>query len=367
MKPSRVLLTTDAVGGVWRYTIDLAAGLARQGIQVLIACLGPRPSAEKKVQLSRMRHVELREGEFALEWMPDSWRDVDAAGDWLLQLESEFSPGLIHLNGYAHAALPWSNPVLSMAHSCVCSWWRAVHACAPGPEWDEYRRRVARGLRAANAVAAPSAWMATAIERDYGLPVARVRVIHNFSRARVVDTEPKQPFFLAAARAWDAAKNFQLLDGIASRLSWKLRIASTLAHADLQREMTRAAIFVHPALYEPFGLSVLEAAGHRCALVLADIPSLRELWDHAAVFIDPRDEDRWASELNRLAGDQAAQENLARLAHRRAAQYSAATAMRQYMSLYSALLSSRGAGFSRGDLWAGASAPPLNESQGAAA
>ncbi len=31
-----------------------------------------------------------------------------------------------------------------------------------------------------------------------------------------------------------------------------------------------------PARYEPFGLSVLEAALSGCALVLGDIPSLRE-------------------------------------------------------------------------------------------
>ena len=34
-----------------------------------------------------------------------------------------------------------------------------------------------------------------------------------------------------------------------------------------------------PARYEPFGLSILEAALSGCALVLGDLPSLRELWD----------------------------------------------------------------------------------------
>ncbi|HEX7361390.1 MAG TPA: glycosyltransferase family 4 protein [Bryobacteraceae bacterium] len=341
LKPTlrRVLITTDAVGGVWRYTLDLAAELARQGVEVAIASLGPRPSLEQKRQVWRIPGAVLRESDFALEWMPNPWRDVNAAGEWLLGLESEFSPDLIHLNGYAHAALSWSRPVLVMAHSCVCSWWRAVHGRSPGREWEEYRRRVARGLHACDAVAAPSVFMAYAIEREYGVSAQTVHVIYNFSRARICATEAKQPFFLAAGRAWDAAKNFQLLDRIARRLSWLMKIAATLSYPELQREMARAAVFVHPALYEPFGLSVLEAARHRCALVLSDIPSLRELWDHAALFVDPRDEDRWIFELDRLSSNRPTCDNLARLAYSRAAQYSAASAMRQYLSLYSALLS----------------------------
>lgn len=338
MKPARVLITTDAVGGIWRYTADLAAALARRGVEVLIASLGPRPSAEQKQRLLRTPKLVLRESDFALEWMPEPWSDVDAAGDWLLGLESEFSPDLIHLNDYAHAALSWSAPVLVMAHSCVYSWWRAVHGCPPGPEWHEYRRRIRLGLHAADAVAAPSAFMAAAVETEYGLAAASVHVIHNFSRARAHTEEPKQPLLLAAGRAWDAAKNVRLLERIAGRLSWELRIASNLAYADLQHEMARASIFVHPALYEPFGLSVLEAARHRCALVLADIPSLRELWDHTALFIDPRDEQRWVLELNRLSANPSARQNFGRLARNRAAQYKAASALQQYMILYSALL-----------------------------
>src|SRR6185312_15110567 len=73
--------------------------------------------------------------------------------------------------------------------------------------------------------------------------------------------------------------------------------------ADLLDLMGRASIFAHPALYEPFGLAVLDAARARCCLVLADIPSLRELWGEAAVFVDPRDPAAWIRELNSLSRD----------------------------------------------------------------
>ena len=40
----RILLTGDAVGGVCRYRLVLAAGLAARGIEPVLALLGPPPS-----------------------------------------------------------------------------------------------------------------------------------------------------------------------------------------------------------------------------------------------------------------------------------------------------------------------------------
>ena len=49
------------------------------------------------------------------------------------------------------------------------------------------------------------------------------------------------------------------------------RPLGVLAPAELRRKLERAAIFAAPALYEPFGLGILEAAAAGCALVLGDI------------------------------------------------------------------------------------------------
>jgi hypothetical protein len=49
---------------------------------------------------------------------------------------------------------------------------------------------------------------------------------------------------------------------------------------------------VLPARYEPFGLSVLEAALSGCALVPGDIASLRGNWDGVAEFVCPDDAAR---------------------------------------------------------------------------
>ena len=47
-RPTRVLMTVDAVGGVWRYALDLAGALAAQGCAIFLAGLGPEPSAGQR-------------------------------------------------------------------------------------------------------------------------------------------------------------------------------------------------------------------------------------------------------------------------------------------------------------------------------
>jgi glycogen(starch) synthase len=355
-KPLRVLMTADAVGGVWRYSVDLAAALVEHGAEVLIATMGPHPSDEQRHELLAIPGVRLVDSNYALEWMPNSWDDVDASGHWLLALESSFDPDVIHLNGYAHASLRWNKPVAVVAHSCVYSWWRAVHGCAPSPEWSEYKRRVAGGLSAADIVIAPSAYMGSELQREYGISPDKVRVIHNFTRAQVPASAIKQPFILAAGRLWDAAKNIELLERIAPELDWDVRIAGehpessmrksgsacflgSLPHSELIRQMAVTGIFAHPALYEPFGLSILEAARARCCLVLSDIPSLRELWDGAAIFVDPREPAAWIRELNRLAHNPSDRESLGELAYSKSLKYRASSSVQQYCEMYQSLVS----------------------------
>ena len=357
----KILMTADAVGGVWQYAVDLIRGLSLDGASVLVATMGPRPSDDQKHQLLSIPDVTLAQSDYALEWMPDPWCDVEAGGQWLLDLAKSFEPDLIHLNGYAHGTLAWNQPVVITAHSCVYSWWRAVHGCAPGEEWSEYKRRVFEGLTASDVIVAPSAYMARAIEQEYGIETQRLKVIHNFNHA-ALRSEPadKQNYILAAGRIWDAAKNLSLLDEIASEVNWPIRLAGSergpenslahpesliplgrLTHAGLLEQMEHAAIFAHPAFYEPFGLSVLEAAQRQCCLVLSDIPSLRELWEGAAVFVDPHRPREWIEALNSLIADPSRRQFMARLASAHVARYRAADSIAAYRELYSSLLNSK--------------------------
>jgi glycosyltransferase involved in cell wall biosynthesis len=86
--------------------------------------------------------------------------------------------------------------------------------------------------------------------------------------------------------------------------------------------LANAPIFASAALYEPFGLGVLEAAHAGCALVLSDIPTFRELWGGAAVFVPARSPEAFAEAFHSLLADPKEAEWLGRLARARAGRYS---------------------------------------------
>jgi glycogen synthase len=322
----RILMTADAIGGVWTYAQDLAAAL---DADVQLATMGP-PPADPAGNV----HVST----FALEWEDDPWEDVDRAGAWLLELEEELQPDLVHLNGYVHGSLPWRAPVVVAAHSDVVSWWWAVHGTAPPARYDRYREAVESGLRAADAVVVPTRATLHDLERHYSLR-GPVEVVHNGS-AFVPAEEAKEPFVLALGRFWDEAKNLDALDRARAASPWPILTAGDgtargrVGRDEVRALLARAAAFAAPARYEPFGLGILEAALSGCALVLGDIPSLREVWGDAALFAPPDDDEVFAAALRLVACDEELRLELAQLARRRASRYTAERMAAGYRTLY---------------------------------
>jgi glycosyltransferase involved in cell wall biosynthesis len=105
--------------------------------------------------------------------------------------------------------------------------------------------------------------------------------------------------------------------------------------------MQRAAIFAAPALYEPFGLGVLEAARSGCALLLSDIASFRELWDGCAEFVDPRDPAAIAAAIRRLLEDPARRAELISLGEQRFPRFTWERAARSTLETYQRALRAR--------------------------
>lgn len=354
--PRRVLMTADTVGGVWSYALELASGLARYGIEVILATMGSPPNAEQRREIRRVRNVSLFESSYKLEWMESPWSEVDEAGEWLLSLEETLAPDVIHLNGYAHGALPWQAPCCVVAHSCVLSWWEAVRKKQLPAEYRQYRERVRKGLAAASLVVAPSQAMLRSLEKHY-LPLPGARVIHNARSRKQYKAGKKGEFILSAGRVWDDAKNLGTVAKVAPSLAWPVYIAGEEKHPEggtlivgnvsrlgriapweLADWLEQAPIFAHPARYEPFGLSILEAAMSRCALVLGDIPSLRELWDGAAVFVQPDDTEGLKAALQELCTDHFHRERMAGEAQERSLSFSLEKMSAQYMDVYFSLL-----------------------------
>jgi glycosyltransferase involved in cell wall biosynthesis len=157
---------------------------------------------------------------------------------------------------------------------------------------------------------------------------------------------------------WDAAKNVSALARASKGLDWpvfvagpgsdsagedsgELTLIGNLSHTSLRARMQSAAIFAGAARYEPFGLSVLEAASAGCALVLSDIPTFRELWNGAALFVELNSDRALHEALAGLCTDYRERARLQVAARQRSECYSLARTVEAYHALYRRLLASR--------------------------
>lgn len=349
-------MTADCVGGVWTYAMDLARALQARSVDVTIAVMGPPPRPDQRA-FAAAHGIEVVEAPFRLEWMAEPWDDVDRAGEWLLSLSDRVAPDVVHLNGYCHAALPWSVPVLVVGHSCVRTWWRGVHGEPPTLEWEAYGDRVAEGLRSADLLVAPTRALLEDLLTEYGTPV-RTTVIPNGSHAvSMAKSGAKEPLVLSAGRLWDESKNIASVCAAASGIAWRTCIAGdadgpsgtfyasgaasylgSLPASELAAWYRRASIYALPARYEPFGLTVLEAAAAECALVLGDIRSLRENWNGAAIFVPPDNRRALARSINELIRDPERRVAMSALARERAQFFTVDRMADTYLDTYSALL-----------------------------
>jgi glycogen synthase len=353
----RVLMTTDTVGGVWTYAIELSRALEPHGVEVVLATMGAPIDVRQRAQVNMLQNVYVRESAYKLEWMQDPWEDVARAGDWLLELADRHRPDVVHLNGYVHGGLDWAAPALVVGHSCVLSWWRAVKEKDAPDDWDRYRAAVTNGIRKADAVIAPSEAILRELRRYYA-PLPPSRVIHNGRDASLFAPGDKEPFILSAGRLWDEAKNLVALEAASEGLPWPTYVAGEdrfpggksvrvrhakplgkLSEGDLAAWLGRASIYALPAKYEPFGLSVLEAALSGCALVLGDIPSLREIWDDAATFVPPDDAAALRHAIRSLIDDPARRGRMMRRAREHALRYTATWMALAYFNTYRELTS----------------------------
>jgi glycosyltransferase involved in cell wall biosynthesis len=353
-------MTADAIGGVWTYALELCRELGRCEVRVALATMGRRLTGAERAAVAQMAHVELFESAYKLEWMLDPWDDLEKSNPWLLELEARTQPSLVHLNGYCHGALRWKVPCLVVGHSCVYSWFEAVRGMAPREEWQRYRRMVTIGLRGADRVMAPSHSMMTALKRHYG-SFSAAEPIYNGRTASVFAPAVKESFVITVGRLWDEGKNIGILQQIAKRLPWPIHAAGETRAPDggkaalddlvllgrldeqaLAGWLARAAIFVLPARYEPFGYSALEAALAGCALVLGDIPSLREIWADAALFVPPDDCAAITGALLKLIADAPRRNQLAQRALARANEFTAERMAQGYLNLYEKMLAEQG-------------------------
>jgi glycosyltransferase involved in cell wall biosynthesis len=356
--PRRVLLVADSVGGVWQYSLELAAGLAAHGAEVVLAVAGPQPTPAQRTEAEAISRLRLRLLDAKLDWQAQSERELGPLRAQLIQLAGDARIDLVHLNGAALGDLPVAQPVIASQHSCLATWWQAMRHEQELPQsWRWHRARTAVGLAAAAAVIVPSAAFADRLRLAYGSQIP-LDVVHNGRSLRERHATPRpQSVVLTAGRLWDEAKNLRTLDSAAAGIRWPVLAAGptrgpdgqeirlehivalgALDGATLEDRLQRAAVFASLAIYEPFGLAVLEAALAGCALVLSDTATFRELWQDAALFV-PTDDPLAAREaVNRLIGERDLRLRLGARAQARAGAYTQEACVRGTLAVYRRVL-----------------------------
>lgn len=364
---TRLLMTADAVGGVWQYATELAHALVPHGVETVIAVLGPAPTADQLASLRELGvtgegrgRVDVIPTDLPLDWLAPGPDAVLAAGEAIADLARDLRADLVHLNSPTLAARArFDRPVVAVAHGCVATWWRAAHGSAPDPAYRWQSDLMRAGLLAADAAVAPSASFAADLRRTYALPVAPLAV-HNGRSVRLPGQGASVRHVLTAGRLWDRVKNTMLLDRVAERLSVPflaagpvagphgetvaprhLRLLGNLSGPDLAAELARNPVFVSAATFEPFGLAVLEAAQAGCALVLSDIPTFRELWDGAALFVPGDNDLAFVQVIEELIADPIQRHALGEAALRRSGRYTPAATAAAMADLYAGLLAGR--------------------------
>ncbi len=365
--PQKILMTTDTVGGIWAYALDLSRALSERGIEVALATLGEPLSDAQRETVERIPRLRLFESTFRLEWTEEPWRDLQKAGEWLLRLEGRIGPDVVHLNSYALASLPWSAPKLVAAHGCALALRAAVAGepaasdtvdAADAAAGERYRNEVKAGLAAADLVVAATTARLAALSEHYG-PLAQARVIPHGRDGRLFRPAPKEEMVFAAGRLWDEAQNLVALERVAPQIPWPIYVAgeSQQDGGEIRPHTTRllgrlsprasaawlgrAAIYALPARYEPFGIAALEAALAGCVLVLGDIPSLREVWRNRAVFVAPDDPEALRTALLSLIENPERRLALAAAARARALELTPERMLDGYLAAYGELLASR--------------------------
>lgn len=355
--PAKILMTADTVGGVWTYALELIRALAPFKTHVALATMGAPLTEEQRQQVEDIDNMTLYESHYKLEWMDDPWQDVEQAGQWLLKLKEEVQPDLVHLNGLVHGALNFGVPTVVVVHSCVLSWWRAVKDEEAPKAWEKYKEMVTKGLQNATMVVAPTQAMLHQAEALYG-PFQNSTVVYNGRGQHSFQFGRKEPFVFSMGRVWDEAKNISMLAHIASDLPWPVYIAGDARHPATGKEvelenvhflgqltekevsdwLSRASIYTLPAKYEPFGLTILEAAMSGCALVVGKTDSLAEVWGNAAKYVNPNDADELRDTIKNLIEDEFGRNIMACRAVKRSHGYTADPMGQDYDHVYRQLL-----------------------------
>jgi glycosyltransferase involved in cell wall biosynthesis len=229
----------------------------------------------------------------------------------------------------------------------------------PGGQTASVRLIVPRSMRRADAIVAVSRNTASDVTEQFGVDPRRLHVVPEGVAARYRPLEAEQ--VQAVRRRFDLPeryilfvstieprKNLETLLAAWSRLEvrpplviaggwgWRyeairqrieaagrdVRLLGQVDPAQLPGLYNGATCLAHPAWYEGFGLTPLEALACGTPVVASSAASVPEVVGDAGLLVDPADVGGWTLALTRLMEDSSLREELRRRGLRRAAEFS---------------------------------------------
>ena len=251
---------------------------------------------------------------------------------------------------------------------------------ALSPPWI-YRRSLRQLVAQADAIIcvsqASAGELVSYVSRTFGHNLSdRVRVIHEGVEPRFFTTpdrdclsevrglpEPDVPFLLTAGKisprknvqgvvealavlakdiphhlvvvggeGWDMETVFQVIDS--SGISERVHLIGYVTDEQLQALYHSATVYVHPSLFEGFGLPVLEAMAAGCPVVTSNLSSLPEVAGDAAILVNPLDADEIAEGIHRICENTAFSGDLADRGRARARSFTWSRCAEQVAEVY---------------------------------
>lgn len=118
---------------------------------------------------------------------------------------------------------------------------------------------------------------------------------------KALGTDLPHHLVLTGGNGWDMQRmREELADGA---LDGRVHMVGFVSDAALRALYHRAALYVHPSLYEGFGLTLLEAMASNAPVVTSNRSSLPEVAGDAAWLVDPGDPEEIAAAIRGIAED----------------------------------------------------------------
>lgn len=227
---------------------------------------------------------------------------------------------------------------------------------------ERFSEQARRAAERSDLIIAVSRFTAGQVEELLGVEPARIRVIPHGTRAPLHISPAREDLVLMVGAVQKRKNVARLVKAFEQMpVGWKLALAGSargygaaeelraveesprrrdidvlgyVPEAALEDLYGRARILAFPSLAEGFGMPVLDAMARGVPVVSSRRSAIPEVAGDAALLVDPENTEELASALNRLAGDDALRQDLARKGRERAAEFTWESAVDRTWGVY---------------------------------